>query len=348
MDQEDIQALYDEGYVAGYDERFLLGPAWARLGAEFEEELIGELLGEAEARPSRWLDVACGTGWFLSRFPEVERAGLDLSPAMVAQAQAANPAITIREGSFLDPHPDWVSSWDLVSCMWFAYGYVDTVDEVEAVIANLARWTRPGGTCFVPVGDLRDLTGGIDVPFRNDETWTFGGPLLVVATVWSWTDTTADKQHRRLVAPHLDQLALWFEEWFEAVEVVHYPPLHPGWGGRRALVGRRRRAVQGAGSKPERSERVEAYRPVGTTDEVEVEVDPVPVDPVGDTIEVEPAGPKRPAGREGGLWVAWDRLPPVVRRLGRSAWAVLPVRTRRRVGAGMTAGESEPGDSAAT
>ncbi|MHC5820258.1 MAG: methyltransferase domain-containing protein [Nostoc sp.] len=41
---------------------------------------------------AKWLEVACGTGYFLSCFPEIERAGLDISPAMLKVAKQANPA----------------------------------------------------------------------------------------------------------------------------------------------------------------------------------------------------------------------------------------------------------------
>ena len=132
MKEDDIRTLYDQAYAAAYDDRFLTGPPWAELGARFEVELIAELLDGAT---KGWLDVACGTGWFLSQFPGVERAGLDLSPAMLELASSRTSGVRFVEGSYLDPDDEWVDAWSLVSCMWFAYGYVDTVDEVETVIA---------------------------------------------------------------------------------------------------------------------------------------------------------------------------------------------------------------------
>ena len=88
------------------------------------------------------------------------------------------------------------------------------------------------------------------MPYRNDEVWTFGGPLRVMAVVWSWNDDQHDKFHRNLVCPHLDHMVAVMGRWFAHVEVVHYPPLQPGWGGRRALLCREKRTLADAGHYP--------------------------------------------------------------------------------------------------
>ena len=57
-----------------------------------------------------WLDVACGTGYFLRHFPEVERAGVDLSPAMLRLAREAtgDPSDPMRL-----PRPQCERAWPL-------------------------------------------------------------------------------------------------------------------------------------------------------------------------------------------------------------------------------------------
>src|SRR5204862_5470678 len=117
VDRRQALATYDEEYARTYDARFVL-PGHYRLKTEFEVGWLRRLLHEGW----RWLDVACGTGYFLSRFPEVPRAGLDLSPAMLERARAANPdAIELRQGDFTDDFPDWAGAgaWDLVTCIWY-------------------------------------------------------------------------------------------------------------------------------------------------------------------------------------------------------------------------------------
>lgn len=240
MNEESIRLLYDRGHAQAYDERFLLAEGWARDGSEFELELISELLAGVEA--PRWLDVACGTGFYLAHFPDVERAGLDLSPAMLEVATARNPGIDLTEGTFLDTHPEWLSRWSLVSCMWAAYSYVDSLDQVAELIANLASWTAPDGALFLPVCDIRDLSGGVEVPFRNDDTWVFGGELLIKAAIWDWADEEIGKRHSDLIAPHIDYLVALAGRHFRRIEVINYPPYLPGWGSRRAIVARMPRA----------------------------------------------------------------------------------------------------------
>src|SRR5437763_8239050 len=95
-------------------------------------------------------DVACAAGWFLSQFAGRNRAGLDISPAILARAGIASPDAELRQGDFLEDQPAWHDRLDLVSCVWFAYCYVQTVDDVERLIANMAGWTSPTGVVSLP------------------------------------------------------------------------------------------------------------------------------------------------------------------------------------------------------
>lgn len=245
---ESLRHLYDRDHARSYDDRFLLAEGWARDGTEFEVELIGELL-ERTSEP-RWLDVACGTGFYLSRFDQVTRVGLDLSPAMLEVAARRDPGLDLVEGSFLDPHPEWRSRWSLVSCMWAAYSYVDSLDELGVLIENLSRWTSPAGSLFLPVCDVADLTGGMQMPYRNEETWVFGGELLIKAVIWEWDDQEIGKRHHDLIAPHVDHLIELIGVHFQRIELVHYPPYLPGWGSRRAIVASAPRGEGGGDGGP--------------------------------------------------------------------------------------------------
>lgn len=60
VNKEQVLRIYDEGYSDLYDESFLLGPNFAECTAH-EIGLLGGLLKTARS----WLDVACGTGYFL-------------------------------------------------------------------------------------------------------------------------------------------------------------------------------------------------------------------------------------------------------------------------------------------
>ena len=232
MDAKRLLRLYDESYAADYSSRFLTSNL-AKSDAEHEVRLLATLLQPG----GRWLDVACGTGFFLSRFPECEREGLDLSPSMLALARKANPGVTFHLGNFLDERPEWRNHWDLVSCMWYAYGLVESMEQIEKLVDNLASWTSPGGQCFVPLADPR-LIAGVDLPHIPASPWP--GRVSIDAILWSYSEDDGAKVHEFLIAPQVEHMQMLFSRHFAVVELATYPPPMPG--SRRALIASRKRA----------------------------------------------------------------------------------------------------------
>src|SRR5690606_30862013 len=114
---------------------------------------------------TRWLDVCCGTGYYLSHFPHIERAGLDITPGMIEQARLANPGATFRVGDARDLVEEWRDRWTLVSTTGHGYSYVDTMNDVRRIADNLAAYTAPDGVLFVQVYDMADITG-IELPYN--------------------------------------------------------------------------------------------------------------------------------------------------------------------------------------
>lgn len=226
MRSQDVQNLYDADYAAAYDGLFLLGPH-NQATTEFELGLIRDSL----AGGGRWLDVGCGTGYVLAQFPGVARAGLDLSDAMVTLARGRNPdALFIEQGDFRTERTDWVGEWDLVTCMWGAFSYVDSLSEAGQLIRNMADWTAPGGAMLIPC-----LTfPGDRTPYRHlPEPW--GGDAIVHGYIWSWRQ--GDKFHPGLILPHTGEIVEWLAPFFGNIRVVRYPT------GRTAVLARERRAV---------------------------------------------------------------------------------------------------------
>jgi SAM-dependent methyltransferase len=228
---EEVARLYDGDYARTYDERFLLGD-YNRASSDFEIALLASLL----TGDSRWLDIGCGTGYFLAGFPGIKRAGLDLSPDMLAVARARNPdALFFKQGDFREEAAEWAGAWTLVSCMWAPYSYVESIEEVARLVSNMIEWTAPGGTVLIPTIELPYL--GENVPFSH-QVEHYGGPIFVNGYVWSWDDLRAGKRHERLILPHGGQFVDWLAPWFERIRIVRYP------GGRKAILatGRRRAA----------------------------------------------------------------------------------------------------------
>jgi len=249
MNIPQVLATYDEEYARTYDAKFILHPHYKQK-TDFEIETLRRLL----AKRGCWLDVACGTGYFLSQFPGVPRAGLDLSPAMLAIARQANPdALFLREGNFGDDVAEWEGRWALVTCMWYSYGYASSMTALRGLIRNLARWTSDDGACFVPICDPENLGRRIRLPYRHPNTGFPPETLLITGVTWTWSESSG-KHHPDMVAPQVDAMVAMFAEHFDVVELVPYPRFK-WWSPRRrkALLARAKKR-KGASQGLEREE----------------------------------------------------------------------------------------------
>jgi SAM-dependent methyltransferase len=228
MNRDEIVKLYDDDYAAIYEREFLLAPL-VRSDTDAELALLERLLTPG----TTWLDVACGTGFFLRHFPKVERAGMDISPAMLKRAAQGNDGVPLLLRDFREPYPEWNGRWGLTSCMWYAYGLVDTVGDMLKLIENLWAWTAPGGTCFMPLADPR-LIAGVNLPFEAPTH--NAGKVMITGIMWSYVEDDGRKVHAHMLAPNIEFMVEQFERHFGRVEVVRYPPAFPGWAGRPAIV----------------------------------------------------------------------------------------------------------------
>ena len=234
MRAPDVRDLYDDEYATAYEEQFLHVPSYQHISA-YELHLLELLLKASE----NWLDIGCGTGYFLSHFPGVARGGLDLSADMLERARARNPdALFLEQGDFRERREAWDGAWDLVSCMWCAYAYADSMAEIDRVVGNMARWTSDDGVCFLPLCDIEDvLMQREGLPYHTPDIDLFGGSMYTEAIVWTWVDPLHQKTHKSLIAPHIGYLVDQFKKTFSTVEVAYYPPYPlPLTGQRKALV----------------------------------------------------------------------------------------------------------------
>jgi len=234
MNRDEITGLYDDGYAATYDQEFLLAPL-VKSDTDAELALLRKLLVPGTS----WLDVACGTGFFLRHFSHIERAGFDLSPAMLRRAREGNENVPLFQRDFRDPFQEWNDRWGLTSCMWYAYGLVDTVGDMLKLIANLWAWTAPTGTCFVPLADPRLITG-VNLPYQAPTHNS--GKVMITGIMWSYVEDDGRKVHSHMLAPNIEFMVEQFEQYFRKVEVVRYPPAFEGWAGRPAILASDKRA----------------------------------------------------------------------------------------------------------
>ncbi|WP_231459362.1 class I SAM-dependent methyltransferase [Pedobacter sp. Leaf132] len=238
MKKEDLWQIYDNGYASDYNERYLLNP-FSKVSSDTEVNVFKKLINKQTV----WLDLGCGTGYFLSLFPQIKRAGLDISPKMLEIAKVANPdAEFFKEGDFRVDVPEWHNKWSLISCMWGAYCYVNSVKEVESVVSNIISWNSEGGNVFLPIVDLEDVRPNVTIPYEM-QIDVFGGKLDLTSVTWSWLEAGTGIFHEHLVSPHIEHFIKLFQPYYDEIEIIRYPPYMQGWVSRKAILAKSKRKI---------------------------------------------------------------------------------------------------------
>lgn len=274
MEPDDARALYGTHYAEVYDGLWQENPLWAP-EAEHYLESFRQVLDPGD----RWLDVGCGTGWFLSRFPGVRRAGVDLSPAMIERAKAANPdAEFFHEGDIRDDVDAWHGAFDLVSSTGQAWCYVDRLSDIEQVAGNMARWTSPQGRVLLQGPGIRDLTG-LPVAEHFDQVAPPRDPVSLTAVTWSFRDDAG--LHENMIWPSFDTWVRWFSTWFRHIEIITWP-----WDPPPPVLTMPRRLLVASGKRTDGDDSpvVISERPLFPDQQVD------PVAAVGPTLAVGPIG----------------------------------------------------------
>src|SRR4051794_33235442 len=121
---------------------------YANVDYNGEVTKLHELIAETHPNARTLLDLGCGTGRHLEMFGRLyEPQGLDLNPALLKVAQTRCPDITFHTmdmaGFALD------SSFDIITCLFSAIGYVRTPERLVETVAAAARHLNPGGLFLV-------------------------------------------------------------------------------------------------------------------------------------------------------------------------------------------------------
>lgn len=137
----------------------MAGKSFDRVVDVYDETRGGEARGHSIAagvlpylRPGRTLEIGVGTGIIALGLRDrgVDVVGVDLAPAMLAKAvDRVGPCVAVADGYQL-PVPD--ASVDNALFVWV----LQTVPEIEPMLAEAARVVRPGGRVVaVPSGGVR-------------------------------------------------------------------------------------------------------------------------------------------------------------------------------------------------
>ena len=136
--------LHAGDMVAGYDEQMRASPL-ARADVAF--------CATAFPTPGRLLDLGCGTGRLCAHFAArgFECVGVDLSDAMLAQAQKNAPTATFVKANLVDLSELPERSFDYAACLFSTLGMVRDAENRAKVLANALRLLKPGGRFVVHV-----------------------------------------------------------------------------------------------------------------------------------------------------------------------------------------------------
>src|SRR5579863_709972 len=144
-----------------------------------ECEILRAVVAVAAPGSRTILDVACGTGEhdkFLKTHYTVD--GIDLNENYLRAARVKNPAGRYTRADMTDF--DLATTYDAVTCLFSAIGYVKTVDRMSRAIACMARHVKPGGALIVE-------------PWLTPEKWETGVHRIQAGEIG--TDTVCRMSH---------------------------------------------------------------------------------------------------------------------------------------------------------
>jgi ubiquinone/menaquinone biosynthesis C-methylase UbiE len=126
---------------------------------------------EQYAPSGSMLDVGCGMGDLLARFPERKRAGCDISRDYLAIARERGLRVS---HAYADNLPDFSASLDLVVCC----DVLEHVLDLNAAVEEMLRVLKPDGVLIVRVPDSEDLSEYLNCPYEFVHLRRFDEPTL--------------------------------------------------------------------------------------------------------------------------------------------------------------------------
>ena len=138
------------------------GPAFIAMSdklGRYEEtrrecEQIVSLLGLEPG--ARILDAGCGFGRTVSVLAAMgfDAVGVDISPAVIEEAQRRNPGPAYLVHDLTEPLPDDVERFDAIVNVYSSFGYGATVDDDAAVLRTWHGALKPGAALVMELSDI--------------------------------------------------------------------------------------------------------------------------------------------------------------------------------------------------
>jgi ubiquinone/menaquinone biosynthesis C-methylase UbiE len=136
-----------------------------------EAEKLTALIRTSNPKARTLLDVACGTGGHLQFFKDsFVCSGVDLGEDLLNVAREKLPDVNLALGDMRTF--DLAKSFDAVTCLFSAIGYMPTVDDLNRAISNMGRHLALGGVMIVEpwIDRSQFLFGHYDLMTAETET----------------------------------------------------------------------------------------------------------------------------------------------------------------------------------
>jgi SAM-dependent methyltransferase len=138
------------------------GPAFIAMSdklGRYEEtqrecEQIAALLSLAPG--ARVLDAGCGFGRTVGVLCDMgfDAVGVDISPAVIAEAEKRNPGPAYLVHDLTRPLPDEVERFDAIVNVYSSFGYGETREDDAAVLRTWHDALKPGGALVMELSDV--------------------------------------------------------------------------------------------------------------------------------------------------------------------------------------------------
>ncbi len=114
-----------------------------------EAARLGEIIHSSlRTDGRRLLDVACGSGRHLACLAgDFEVQGLDIEEGLLALARRRLPGVPLHQGDMRSF--DLGEKFDVVTCLFSAIGYMHTLEDLGAAVAQMGRHLVPGGLLII-------------------------------------------------------------------------------------------------------------------------------------------------------------------------------------------------------
>lgn len=138
----------------------------------------------------RLLDVGCGTGFIIHLAADIfdEIHGVDITPAMMARVRTDRGNITLHESRAEKmPFPD--ASFDAVT----AYSFLDHVEDLGALLSEVARVLKPGGVFYADLIPHREFWRALN-GLKSTDPGSFSDIIAREAAMVTENDKKVEEQ----------------------------------------------------------------------------------------------------------------------------------------------------------